>query len=296
MTATPLWQSWFFGCTVVIAMVTMTFIEPSLTLQPMLLMTFVAIFGLPHGALDLPLAEALLPLEKGREKIWFIAVYLGFALLVIGIWIVFPGPSLLAFLIYSAFHFSGDWQDSRSILRWTGGIATIGAPALFRTNDVTVFFEYLAPQSSASLAADCLAVAAGIALLVLVASLFLLPSLRTRAATEQAFIFIAAACLTPLVYFVLYFCILHSIRHFTQSIAFIGHRHRALPQAILVCIVTILIATASFFVLHDGTINHIAPSAVKVVFIGLAALTVPHMILIAKLQYQNKLQPNRVSL
>jgi Brp/Blh family beta-carotene 15,15'-monooxygenase len=131
MTTPPIWQTWFFVGAATASVAVMAVVQPDLRLQVLLLFPFVAIFGLPHGALDLPIAQAIWPLKGWKGVSRFVALYLGLAGAVVLAWIYFPGFSLFAFLIYSAIHFAGDWDDAPVILRWTGGAATIGAPALF---------------------------------------------------------------------------------------------------------------------------------------------------------------------
>jgi len=284
MTSSPVWQTWLFVCAAAFAVVSTGLLEPDLKTQVLLLAPFVAVFGLPHGALDLPIAETLWPLRGWRGKALFACLYLGLSGLVVLVWIIFPGPSLFAFLIYSAVHFSGDWNDSPAALRWSGGAATIGGPAVFHSEDVARIFGYLAPEPIANIAASCLAVAGGAALAVFVAVLILQPVIRTRAAAEQVAIWIAAALLAPLVYFIVYFCALHSVRHTADIMTALKNRNAALLTAGLLSAVTALgaISTAVFL---DGfnevsTVERIS----QTVFIGLAALTIPHMVLVDRFQ------------
>ena len=51
--------------------------RPDLATQLLLLAPLVAILGLPHGALDLPMAEMLWPLDGWRGKLTFVTLYLG---------------------------------------------------------------------------------------------------------------------------------------------------------------------------------------------------------------------------
>jgi hypothetical protein len=113
-------------------------------------------------------------------------------MLVIVVWIVLPGPALFAFLIYSAIHFSGDWDDAGVILRLSGGVATVGAPTLFQTENVAMIFAYLAPEPAANTAAILLAIAGAISLAVFAASMISSPKSRTNAALEQGMIWITA--------------------------------------------------------------------------------------------------------
>jgi Brp/Blh family beta-carotene 15,15'-monooxygenase len=284
MTAAPIWQTWLFVWAAIVAIVATLVFEPDLTTQALVLAPFVAVFGLPHGALDLPISEALWPLRGWRAKALFSCLYLGISGLVVLLWIAFPGPSLAAFLIYSAVHFSGDWIDDAVALRWSGGAAAIGAPAVFHHDDVARIFGYLAPERSATLTATGLAMVGGAALLAFSAMLLVQPAMRTRAATEQAAIWIAAALLTPLLYFIVYFCALHSVRHTVGTVAVLKNAKKAVLTAAALAAITALAAVASIMFLNDGNAGSSVQSISQTIFIGLAALTVPHMALVDQFQ------------
>ena len=284
MTVPKIWQTWLFASVAFLTTVVSLVGQPDLITQLFILAPAVAILGLPHGALDLPIAQTLWPLNGWRGKLRFVSLYLGLSLLLIITWIFLPGPALFVFLIYSAFHFSGDWDDSGIILRFSGGAATVGAPALFQTEEVATLFSQLAPESAAHSAAILLAVMGGMFLCMFVATIIVWPQFRTRAASEQGIIWISAACLTPLIYFVIYFCILHSIRHFSNAIASLEDPRQGLRVALLLSGVTVLAGFIGFLVLQGTKPELLEQSVLRIIFIGLAALTVPHMILVDRFQ------------
>ena len=280
MTAQPRWQTILFAGAVTLAIAAALAIELGPTLQILLLAPLVAILGLPHGALDLPIAEVLWPLDGWRGKLRFVLGYLGLAAAVIGLWLVAPGLALLAFLAYSALHFADDWQGAPAPLRWTGGLATVGAPALCHRAEVADLFGYLAPPVAAGLAASTLAVVGAGALLGLMAALVRARPCRGRAALEQLLLWAAALVLPPLVYFMIYFCALHAIRHFTSAITRIERPRRAIITAAGLSTIVIAAAALAAFHLRTESLEPLDHAVFQVVFIGLAALTVPHMILV----------------
>ena len=91
---------------------------------------------------------------------------------------------------------------------------------------------------------------------------------------------ILALILPPLVSFSIYFCIIHSPRHiFIILNKMNSHdRLRAIKETIFYSLTAFLLMfTVGYFLANSYIITD---SIIKVVFIGLAALTVPHMILI----------------
>jgi Brp/Blh family beta-carotene 15,15'-monooxygenase len=280
MTAARPWQTLVFGVCAVVAVLLHMAVQPGLFAQLLFLVPLVAIMGLPHGALDLPIAEALWPLHGWRGKLRFVALYLGLTAGVILMWILVPGISLAAFLAYSVLHFSDDWSRAASPLRWSGGVATIGAPALLHPEEVVTLFAYLAPPAAAVVSANAAALAGAVALCVFIATCIFRPKARCAAAMEQAILWGIAALLPPLLFFTIYFCCLHSLRHFSATIRSVPRAGRALVISVLLTIMVVLAAGAFIRIMAADGPNSLAGSVVQTVFIGLAALTVPHMILV----------------
>ena len=252
---------------------------PGLPAQIAVLVVAVALMGLAHGALDLPMAETLWPLRRRADTARFFAAYLAVAAAVGALWALAPGLGLAAFLGYSVLHFSGDWEGEGPVLRAAGGLATIGAPALFRPDEVAALFGTLAPMSAASPVAQAASgagvVAAGLAMMAVGRA----PRRRARAGLELAVLWTMAAALPPLLYFVAYFCALHAPRHVAETLPCLADRGRALRQMASLLALTLVASGAGFAAIRQAGVAPDA-AALQVVFIGLAALTVPHMLLV----------------
>lgn len=274
------WQTSLFAVAAVAMAITHIMIQPGLPAQVVLLAPLVAVLGLPHGALDLPIAEALLPLTGWHRKAVFVAAYLGLSVAVMAIWLLAPGAALALFLGYSALHFSEDWAQAWPPLRWSGGTATIGAPALLHNDEVGAIFAVLAPQDVAAVIADAAALAGMLGFAGFTVSCLAFRQAYETAAVEQAILWIAAFTLPPLMYFVVYFCALHSVRHFTATMRVISDGHRALVVAVTLSAIVVLFAV--FVLLYGSTASDVdmIDQIIRIVFIGLAALTVPHMLLV----------------
>ena len=274
------WQTALFALAGLGMALLYTVIQPDLPAQALMLAPLVAVLGLPHGALDLPIAEALLPLTGWRRKMAFAAGYLGCAGAVIAIWLLAPGAALAMFLGYSALHFSEDWAQAWAPLRWSGGAATIGAPALLHHGEVAAIFAVLAPDGVAGVIADAAALVGVLALVGLVVACLLGAKARGPSALEQAILWIAALALPPLMYFAVYFCALHSVRHFTATMRGIANGRLAMAVAVTLSAMVTLIALVSLLYGSTGQGADMTDRIIRIVFIGLAALTVPHMILV----------------
>jgi len=89
--------------------------------------------------------------------------------------------------------------------------------------------------------------------------------------------------LTPLIAFTVYFCFLHSFRHSISLIAELNEKNfkigaiafikKAMPLTVLTAILYVisLYFLSNFYQLNDAIL--------KVIFIGLASLTFPHILL-----------------
>lgn len=238
----------------------------------------VALAGLPHGALDPWLAQ--------RAGIWrglpgfvvFNLVYVAAAGAAAALWLAWPGPMLALFLAYAAWHFAADWRDTLGAgYRLVAGIGLIALPAVGHEARVAEIFAVLAGDDGAAIAHALAwagpAIVLGHALATLVAL-----ARAPRVAAELALIAALAIALPPLAFFGVYFCLLHSSRHLREHLpAASAARQRALVIAAIYTVATVALAGLVWYTLGRG----IAVDAVllRLIFIGLAALTVPHMLL-----------------
>jgi Brp/Blh family beta-carotene 15,15'-monooxygenase len=257
-------------------------LQPPLIWQIIALGPLVALLGLPHGALDHRVASALWPLITRRHHAVFIAGYIGLAIAVVVLWIIAPSIALAAFLIYSALHFSDDWRAEVGL--WQSlplGISVIALPALVFQSDVAVLFGFLTAEPTATLFAALLY---KIAITAIIASaLCLVVNLRPAPwVTVEYAVLVATALITPpLIYFVVYFCLLHSPRHFLLTADQLKLTTLQALRAMWPILMSTLAMTALGALVLAVFTPAFEPATLQIVFIGLAALTVPHMLLTA---------------
>ena len=247
----------------------------------------VALIGLPHGALDGAIAMHLGYANKILNFISFIVLYVVMAGLVVALWIVMPAPCLLAFLIISMIHFgSGDarhgtgWMRGAEIMAH-GGLVVAGISQMHRT-EVDVVFGYLVGSDTGFVwrGLDVLTVFVGLALIVCIGQALWFRKWRWTA-VELALLAALFAVAPPLVGFAVYFCCVHSARH----VAGIVSSLRRYMSVTSLCVQTLVFTLASWLagaaaVWWLADMTNPEPTVLRVIFIGLAALTVPHMILV----------------
>jgi Brp/Blh family beta-carotene 15,15'-monooxygenase len=269
----------------VIALLTLTPTLLSPTAQLVGLSVVVALFGMPHGALDPWIAEKIGLSRTRNESIAFNLIYLLIAVLVVVIWTVLPVLSLMIFLVISAWHFSGDWSHDMGRLPRLGvGMLLLLMPIGFHTENVALLFSYLSGDGGQALARTL-----SLPVWFLVVAMLALAEWAAwrgqwLAGLELLGLLALAYVAPPLVYFALYFCLLHSPRHLLGLFRAAGpsQRPRLVRMTIIYTVATfaLLGALAWFWGHQDATVPFNA-LVTKLVFIGLAAVTVPHMLLIA---------------
>lgn len=251
--------------------------SPSLPLQAGLLAFAVLVFGLPHGALD-PLVARRAGLIVGwRSAALFHLAYGAAGLAALGLWLVAPGLALVCFLAYSAHHFAGDWLKTGAAARLVLGAAVLGLPSVLHADEVAQIYSLLSGPAGAELASLQQALAplwfATLASAVLIQSL----SRRLDHALELAILVVTSLVLPPLVFFTLYFCVLHSPRHFLRHWRRSRDKAQVARAAVVYSSLAAVIAAGVAVVVAPATVR-LEAAALQTVFIALAALTVPHLL------------------
>lgn len=247
----------------------------------------IVLIGLPHGALDGAVAMHLGIVQRFSDLARFMVVYIALAALVVVTWTVAPSISLILFLTISMLHFgAGDVKNGKGSLGFTealahGGLAIVGI-SQFHRSEVNEIFAYLTNQDTAAvwLAVDILTVGVIVAIITCVFQASKNPKWATTV-LELLLLGIVYAIAPPLLGFAIYFCCVHSARHFRTIYATIKDTVASgniKNQAILFTVVSWIAAGIAFWMFADFADP--GPTILRITFIGLAALTVPHMILI----------------
>ncbi len=246
----------------------------------------VLLIGIPHGGLDAVIA---------RRHGWpmsfpawasFHLLYLFLALLVILLWQQLPLLTLGSFLIISGIHFARSDCDPithprRISLIAHGGLVPIAIPYA-QANQVQPIFTLLVGETNTLVLLNIVQ----LLLLpwVICVALYGYHALRDALIRKAFFalvgLIIAALVFPPLVTFALYFCILHSPRHMRSTFAKLSlhERKRGIIEMIVYSIIAIMaIVIGAIYFQND---MQLGSKLIQFSFIGIAALTVPHMLLV----------------
>lgn len=238
------------------------------------------LLGMPHGAFDVMVARQQLAVAGFKAWVLFLLGYLALSAAVVGLWLVAPTVFLCTFLLASVFHFGGDpATSSAGIGRALYGGAVIVLPAAWHAEELQRLLGLVAGPDSAALVTPVLsqlAVPWLVAMVLACAVQFRTSRLATCESAGLAALSVAAP---PLVAFCAYFCVMHSPRHIIRTFANL-QMEQAREAVALAVGPTLAVGVAAGLVF--GLVTDLDPEArvMQLVFVGLAALTLPHMVLI----------------
>ena len=255
-----------------------------------------SLLGMPHGALDAVFARRLFDIESYTGWAAFALFYVALAAAVVGFWFFLPTAFLCAFLLVSALHFGGDPAVSTSTLvRGLYGGSVIVLPALWHGPELEHLMGLVAGPASAAVVVPVLqylATAWLVATLVgcvwqAISSRFMARDTARDTAFEMAALAALLVAATPLLSFTVYFCAMHSPRHILRTVLSmpVSEARSALRLALWPTL-AVLAALVVGGWLSSG--KAIQPAILQLVFVGLAALTLPHMVL---LEQSRRVQP-----
>ena len=251
----------------------------------------VLLLGVPHGGLDGAVARRIGWPPGLVYWLGFHLAYIALAALVALLWWLFPLPSLGVFLLISALHFgASDIADTDGHwLPWLahGGLVSIGIPSLQAVSVQPIFAILIGPESANLLmtAIVGLSVPWAVSLAGYIGFAYRHPQYR-KPLFSLIILLLLVIFLPPLISFALYFCLWHSRGHMLRlwhSLA-ATERRRSLREAGIYSSMA-WAGAAIIFVYLQGSV---ASSLLQLTFIGLAALTLPHMLLVDYADKKNK--------
>ena len=247
--------------------------------------------GISHGSLDHIKGKKLIKILGFKSYYFFYLGYISIALATILIWILFPKFLLFLFLIIAAFHFGKEDSEFISknknfeLIYFLKGSLVIVSPLLFHKYETLNIFKSLNFDISESifLNNEILYLFIFVSFLSNIV-LSLNKNLDSKSLLLMDFlsILILNYFLNPIIAFTIYFCFLHSIRHSISLIKGINKNIKKgfpifLKKAIPLTIITALAYLFSLFFLNNY--YEFNEAIYKVIFIGLASLTFPHILL-----------------
>ena len=246
----------------------------------------IATVGVSHGSLDHLKGYKVLKFYKIKEKIKFYLAYIFFSLVVILFWLNFPYLILVLFLLIASFHFGK--EDSSfdkvkknkfsNLLFFLKGSTIVLAPLYTHPTETLKIFDVLNVEFS-NINSDVVVLLLGFSFL----SNFFINEKVMIALIDFFTVFLLNFTFTPLVAFTIYFCFLHSVRHTFSLIIELNKKNfiKGFKDFIVTALPLTLITAILFLISVYFLVNYyvLSEAILKVIFIGLASLTFPHILL-----------------
>jgi Brp/Blh family beta-carotene 15,15'-monooxygenase len=271
----------------------------NLNVSTILCLLLILIIGVSHGSLDHIKGQKLLKLFNLESIFIFYITYILISGVVIATWMLLPSVTLIIFLIIASYHFGKEDTQfliiNRSyltqILYFFKGFLIILAPLYFHFQETVAIFKLLLIDNEIFYL--CLnfietnkVIQLGILCSTLSSIFLFLKNFEIKKFViflDYFSILLLNYYLSPLLAFTIYFCFLHSIRH-SISLAIeldpnsVANGFRLFVKKAFP--LTILTGVFSFIALYLLSNSYNLDSAIlKVIFIGLASLTFPHILL-----------------
>ncbi len=281
----------------IIALITRNIIEFSGNLiAPLICLFLILSIGISHGAMDNYKANKLLTIYKINNKSIFFILYILISTFVILFWNLYSSFTLLFFLLVASYHFGREdtafLHDGNSnidqILYLIKGSLIVFAPLFFHFDETLKIFEtlFLSDQILIFLKDEHWIINFFLSSSILGYFYFVYKNKFKDYEIlflDMLSILILNYIFNPLIAFTIYFCFLHSIRHII-SISyeldpgdFFNGIKSFVKKALPLTVITgVLYFLAIIFLSNNYGLNDVI---IKVIFIGLASLTFPHILL-----------------
>ena len=268
-------------------------------ISPLICLLLILTIGVSHGSLDHVKGKKLFNILNISKISIFYFSYILIAILVIIIWIIIPFISLMCFLLVASYHFGK--EDTQFLMNensyfnqflfFLKGLLIITAPMFFHFDETIIIFKLLLVDNEIFYSTlEFIEVNKIVPIAIILSSLSGICLLLRKFEIKKFIIFldyfsilVLNYYLTPLVAFTIYFCFLHSIRHsitliyeidkndFKNGLKIFGQK--ALPLTVLTAIFCLI----GLYLLNNN--YDFNSSILKIIFIGLASLTFPYILL-----------------
>ncbi len=263
---------------------------------PFICLFLILSIGVSHGALDNYKANKIFKIYKIENKFVFYFSYIFISTLIILSWIFFSLVTLIVFLLIASHHFGKEdtaflikkHSNFDQIIYVVKGSLIIFSPLFFHTEETLKIFETLLINNNFLIFIKNEHWLINVCLILNFLG-YLYFVFRNNFDNFQILfldlllILIINFVFSPLLAFTIYFCFLHSIRHIISIVLELDEANfsngiklfikKALPLTIITAILYLL---AVFFIANFYGFN---TAIMQVIFIGLASLTFPHILL-----------------
>ena len=263
---------------------------------PLVCLFFILSIGISHGAMDNYKAKKLLAIYKVNNKSIFFMFYILISAFVILLWSLFSSITLLLFLIVASYHFGR--EDTAFLNKGNSnldqlfylikGSLIVFSPLFFHFDETLKIFEtlFLSEKILIYLKDEHWIINVCLSLSILGYFYFVYKNKFEDFEIlflDMLSVLILNYIFNPLVAFTIYFCFLHSIRHIISiswelnSVNLLTGIKTFIKKSFPLTVITAILYLLAIFLLSNSYgLNDVI---IKVIFIGLASLTFPHILL-----------------
>jgi Brp/Blh family beta-carotene 15,15'-monooxygenase len=223
----------------------------------------------------------------------FLTAYLLVAMGIILLWMLLPVWFFIGFLIFSALHFSDDLNTPNAMLtKLSYGAAVICLPSIVHGAALVGLYAVFV---DASVAQRIVTVSQWLCypILFLMGLMLFNRQINIREKLDAYAVLAIMTLLPPILAFAVYFCLMHSARHLIRSHAFFGQLNARLfiMALVLPTLAVIIMACGVWFFTKTRTFES---DLIRMVFIGLAALTFPHAWVLKQSKFTAQFRKNPI--
>jgi len=262
--------------------------SPNIDYQVYFLFGLVSAIGIPHGFFDFSIGKKIFKKYHRKWILYFTLSYIFISFIYLIAWVFLPGLSLLLFLFLAAYHFGFEdynyMQETNKVVYvdiniFIKGLIVVFTPILFHFDQVNYLFSVLIGYKINGIE---FSIIQKILFIFLSVTHILFEKKKSYLhKTEGILCFLNFVILPPLVSFILYFCFMHSIRHFLESIyilKLVPNNFTTRNFLIVIILTSVVFSIFSVFLISNFYEISISDTVIKFIFIILACLTLPHMI------------------
>ncbi len=263
-------------------------------ITPLVSLFVILILGTSHGALDNYKGSILLKHYRIKNIFIFYFIYLLISLIFFSFWIFIPSV-LIIFLLVASYHFGKEDSEilkhdasiSSRIIYFIKGSLIIFAPLYFQFEETVNLFELINLDAKYLYLLKNNNLIISIFYISIFSNLYFLRKFNFLnlkiICLDISSIILLFYFLSPLVAFTFYFCFIHSLRHIVSLASLLSPNDlnnglntfmkKAMPLTLLTALIFIgaVVFSSQYYSTNE--------SIIKVIFIGLASLTFPHILL-----------------
>jgi len=269
------------------------------TISPFICLLLILSIGISHGSLDNVKGRKLFQILEIKNFSIFYFAYVLTALVIIVLWILIPYISLIIFLMVASYHFGKEDTQfliientyKNQLLFFLKGSLIVFAPMYFHFDETISIFRLLLIENETFYNFLDLIESKKILLYCIILStlaniILFLKNFELKKFTiflDYFSIIIINYYFSPFVAFTIYFCFLHSVRHSISLMSELDESDLSngfkifVKKALPLTIITAIFCVIGIYLLNN-TYNFDS-AILKIIFIGLASLTFPHILL-----------------